>query len=313
MEDTKISPDCCGIYKITNKINGKCYIGQSVYIRHRWIEHKYKAFTLKDNNYFHNALRKYGWDNFNFEVIEQCEQNELSDKEIYWIKYYDSTNKEKGYNIKLGGNSGGSCYNYEEIYNLWKEGNRCKDIEKILNCNNQTVTKALRSFCVTKEMTNQSDKKIRPLVAIDIESNKPLKIFMGIRNINKFFNIPECSSSITSIIDKKRAYYGYYWERLNDNNKPKIELTDEEFLSYQRKPQKIYTDEEKIQMSLRQRKVERPSREELKNLIRTVSFCELGRRYGVSDNTIRKWCAFEKLPFKKSEIKSYSDEEWNLI
>lgn len=61
------------------------------------------------------------------------------------------------------------------------------------------------------------------------------------------------------------------------------------------------------------RKVERPTREELKQLIRSNSFLALGRQFGVSDNTIRKWCKAESLPSKTTEIKQYTDEEWELI
>ena len=59
--------------------------------------------------------------------------------------------------------------------------------------------------------------------------------------------------------------------------------------------------------------VERPSREELKNLIRTTSFLQIGKTYNVSDNAVRKWCVGYGLPKKSSDIKSYSDEEWELI
>ncbi len=66
--------------------------------------------------------------------------------------------------------------------------------------------------------------------------------------------------------------------------------------------------------SLYRRKVaNRPSREELKNLIRNNSFVLIGKMFEVSDNAIRKWCISEKLPSKKSEIKQYTDEEWALI
>ena len=63
----------------------------------------------------------------------------------------------------------------------------------------------------------------------------------------------------------------------------------------------------------RQRKTEWPQRDELKDLIRTQSFSAIGKRYNVSDNAIRKWCKNYKLPYKKSEIKKYSDEEWGKI
>jgi len=62
-----------------------------------------------------------------------------------------------------------------------------------------------------------------------------------------------------------------------------------------------------------QREVERPSREQLKLDIRTLPMIQVGRKYGVSDNAIRKWCDSMNLPRKVSDIKSYTDEEWELI
>lgn len=62
-----------------------------------------------------------------------------------------------------------------------------------------------------------------------------------------------------------------------------------------------------------QRVVKRPERDILKQAIRYLSFCEIGRIYSVTDNAIRKWCKAYNLPFKKTEIKKYSDEEWDLI
>lgn len=62
------------------------------------------------------------------------------------------------------------------------------------------------------------------------------------------------------------------------------------------------------------RKVQnRPSREELKEMIRKDSFLSIGKKYGVTDNTIRKWCSTYNLPRLKNEIKNYTDKEWELI
>lgn len=89
------------IYKITNKINGKIYIGQTTHsIEKRWKEH------CRDNDgcSIHNAIRKYGKENFTVEQIDVvCDRDELNKKEQYWIKFYDSMNKEKGYNLTSGG------------------------------------------------------------------------------------------------------------------------------------------------------------------------------------------------------------------
>jgi len=58
---------------------------------------------------------------------------------------------------------------------------------------------------------------------------------------------------------------------------------------------------------------ERPSREELKQMIREESFLAIGKKFNVTDNAIRKWCRAVNLPGKKSEIKKYTDEEWKLV
>lgn len=63
----------------------------------------------------------------------------------------------------------------------------------------------------------------------------------------------------------------------------------------------------------RKRVVERPTREEFKQLIRTTSFVAIGKQFGVSDNAIRKWCDSYNLPRKVSEIKKFSDEEWEIV
>lgn len=103
-----------GIYKVTNKVNGKVYIGQSVDIGRRWRQH----MTAEDDIYFHKAIQKYGVENFEWEVIEKCKKSELDERESYWIEYYDSFNK--GYNCTRGGD-GGPVMRGEASSN-WKGG-----------------------------------------------------------------------------------------------------------------------------------------------------------------------------------------------
>ena len=91
-----------GIYKITNKINGKCYIGQSINIGKRFAQHKSQSYrNIHVNKLLYKAIEKYGIENFSFDVIENCEINILDDREKYWIEYFDSYNK--GYNSTKGG------------------------------------------------------------------------------------------------------------------------------------------------------------------------------------------------------------------
>ena len=95
----------CGIYCIENLINGKKYIGLSKDCLKRWSDHYSKCYhTTKPDEIrkpLYMAMKKYGRENFSFKIIEECSENELKEKEIYWISYYDSYNK--GYNATKGG------------------------------------------------------------------------------------------------------------------------------------------------------------------------------------------------------------------
>lgn len=96
------------IYKITNKITNKIYIGQTTrnpYIR--W--NKHQRISLNPNNkdfsFIHSSIRKYGVDNFTFDVIDTAEnKEELNEKEIYYIKKFNSM-APNGYNLTSGGQS----------------------------------------------------------------------------------------------------------------------------------------------------------------------------------------------------------------
>lgn len=110
-----------GIYKITNLINGKIYIGQSVDIKKRWRQHKRNS-QIKGreyDKYLYRAFRKYGLENFSFEVIEECNEDLLDEKEQYYISYYDSYNN--GYNMTQGGQYNKDFYS-SKIFQLWDEG-----------------------------------------------------------------------------------------------------------------------------------------------------------------------------------------------
>lgn len=96
------------IYKITNLINGKVYIGQSGNPQQRWKEHcRLGTLTYINNKNRHShlylAMKKDGIENFNFEIIEELTE-EYNEKEKYWIQYYNSfLDKSKGYNLTPGG------------------------------------------------------------------------------------------------------------------------------------------------------------------------------------------------------------------
>lgn len=96
------------IYKITNVITGMHYIGKSVNPIVRYRTHISEANRNMYHHYFHNSIRKYGAENFIFEIIDSTDNEKIAyKKEKYWIKFYDTVSP-KGYNSNAGG-KGGSC------------------------------------------------------------------------------------------------------------------------------------------------------------------------------------------------------------
>jgi group I intron endonuclease len=92
------------LYIITNVVNKKIYIGQTVSPKVRWSRHKSDAKYNKGNLHLSNSIIKYGVQNFNFDIIAQCKTLEDSDETEKWlIKHHNATNKDIGYNKSPGG------------------------------------------------------------------------------------------------------------------------------------------------------------------------------------------------------------------
>lgn len=93
------------IYKITNNINGKLYIGQTCRsITERWKNHKHQSSRKRTSSALHDAIRKYGSMHFSIEEMERVITKEEADsKEKHYIKLYDTFGTKNGYNLTKGG------------------------------------------------------------------------------------------------------------------------------------------------------------------------------------------------------------------
>ena len=102
------------IYKITNKVNNKVYIGQtSKTIEERFAAHLRHAAN-KVNRYLYDAMNYYGYENFIVEQLEVCKKSLLDEREIYWINFYKANNPDYGYNMTIGGGGGDTFSNLPE-------------------------------------------------------------------------------------------------------------------------------------------------------------------------------------------------------
>ena len=134
------------IYKITNKLNNKVYIGQTI---QKPIERFYQHCAKKCDKYIlnmviHKAIFKYGKDNFTFEVIEEVPKQQLNEREEYWIKYYNSYTD--GYNSTKGGQKGNKPFkdiDNKAIIEQYQQGKSLRTIGKMFNIDKATVKSIL--------------------------------------------------------------------------------------------------------------------------------------------------------------------------
>jgi group I intron endonuclease len=104
------------IYKATNKINNKCYIGKTEFsLENRKHQHKKAAVNSKDFSLFYRSIKKHGWDNFIWEVIETPTLKQLNKREKYYIKKYGTLNIAKG---GTGGDTLSKHPNKKEIFKV---------------------------------------------------------------------------------------------------------------------------------------------------------------------------------------------------
>lgn len=136
------------IYKITNKDNGKIYIGQALSVENRFKRHLAESQEPERTKHslIDKAIAKYGRKNFICELIDDTPKSieELNEREKYWIKYYNSTNIKIGYKQTIGGD-GGNTYQFksdEEMKEI------CDKISKALSGKKNGKTKAIKALNV---------------------------------------------------------------------------------------------------------------------------------------------------------------------
>ena len=129
------------IYKITNDINQKIYVGKTERtVEERFLEHC-RAFKREscEKRPLYSAMRKYGIEHFHIELIEETDNPE--EREIYWIEKLGSF--KNGYNATLGGD-GKKYLDYDLIVDIYKEIKNQKEVAKYLNISEKTVRKILQ-------------------------------------------------------------------------------------------------------------------------------------------------------------------------
>ena len=213
------------IYKITNLINNKLYIGKTELEppEKRWLEHKHDYQRRRNEKRpLYSAMRKYGVENFKFEVLEKTK--DTIEREKYYInKYrtYVGFNDCNGYNATLGGD--GKCYltvTDEDVIECYNQYGVVQHVANALNIDNSTVSKILkRNNIQTLSEIELRDfvyyLKYGGVVKINIEDNKIIDIYRSVNEVCRE-NTDYNSDTIGCALYKHCKAYGYYWRRLNE-------------------------------------------------------------------------------------------------
>ena len=213
------------IYKITNKLNGKIYIGQTA----RTLEERMKEHRWSNELYIDRAIRKYGINAFEVSVVEECtDSDELNERERYWIAFYNCK-KPNGYNMTDGGDGGAGHVVSEEAKNKIskfhkgrkKSEKTCKKISESktghsLSKNHRNkigeTGRGRIASSKTRVQMSASCKNKRAVVCIETG-----EIFESIAAAAKWVNMSR--SSISDVIyGRSKSAGGYHWKFDEKNN-----------------------------------------------------------------------------------------------
>lgn len=201
------------IYKITNDINDKVYIGMTTRsIECRWKEHLRHSSQLIDA-----AIQQLGKEHFKIEIIEECSEEEVDDKEVYWIKFYNSY--EEGYNVTLGGRDKKMIMTnrVNEVLEWWNKGLTINRIVKETGLSVETVRGYLNKSGIDHDQIQQranlyiGKSKSKPVGQYDLNDNL-IKIWDSqaqIRRENGY-----AKSTLERALNYKRILDNSYWRRM---------------------------------------------------------------------------------------------------
>lgn len=212
------------IYKITNDINDKVYIGKTVStLTQRFLGHCHDAKKrTEEHRPLYAAMNKYGFEHFKIELVEEGLLEELSEREKYWIQYYNSYGKT-GYNATRGGD-GKVLLDYSAILDEFLSGKLVKELAEEFECSKDAITDILQKANINAlEVSRQriKEKYGQPVVCWDAKTYEKIKEFNTTGEAvewlmkNGFTNAKDktqITGNIGRVISQKRkTAFGFIW------------------------------------------------------------------------------------------------------
>ena len=210
-----------GIYKITNKVNGKSYIGLSTNIERRFIDHKHRKDRSRNKSkckILYQAFLKYGIENFDFSIIECCQVEKLSEREQYWVAFYDTY--YNGYNSTVGG-EGFTIIDHQAVIEDFIKTGSCTETARNLNTTKHTVGKILTSNGITHRSSSECGGLNKKGVSQFTKQGEFVNKFESQRSAAEYLvQIGKTTAALDTIgahigqscSGKIKSAYGYVWK-----------------------------------------------------------------------------------------------------
>lgn len=208
------------IYKITNDINDKVYIGKTYFeIEKRFQQHCRDSIKRRcEKRPLYSAMRKYGIEHFQVSLVEETEFPEQ--REVFWIKYYDSYNN--GYNATVGGD-GSTKFSHYDIRDALLENPYPTQVAKLFGCSSCTVRNVAKEYGI--DVVNKANAEMREKLSKPVEQysldGEYLTIFDSsadaarwcIDNFDDITNVAVAKASISQAASgKRKQYHGFIWK-----------------------------------------------------------------------------------------------------
>jgi group I intron endonuclease len=197
-----------GIYKITSPSN-KIYIGKSINLDRRKKEYTYDS-KHNTQHKLNNSIKKYGWENHLFEIIEICDECNLNSREIYWISFYNSV--EEGLNLMYGGQGGRHSQEVKNKKSKSMTGKKASLETK------QKMSQSKKGHSMyndewkekMKQKTWVSGTSSKPILQFDLDGNF-IKEYVSCAEAKKALNTT--SVSINNVLTGiSKTAHGYKWK-----------------------------------------------------------------------------------------------------
>ena len=210
------------IYRIVNDINNKDYIGKTnLSIEERFKQHCKDSKRIQyENRPLYKAINKYGIEHFHIELVEECSDKIVSEREIYWIEQYGSF--KKGYNATIGGD-GKHYIDYDMVeynYNIYQN---MTEVARQMNISPDAVAYILRQRHVPIKSTQDisRDNFSKTVSCIDKQTKEVIKTFPSIAEASRWLinnNLTGCKfttirTHISEVMrGKRKSAAGFIWK-----------------------------------------------------------------------------------------------------